>query len=429
MIQMPRAASVMSISLALISLWPHPVKQAGFAGASSSRSPQSVPTLEKIGKDYRISNGAVIESLSPSIAYNSVDNEYMVVWFDARNLATTELDIFGQRIAANGDFIGDNFTINHDIGGQFDPSLAYNSIDNNYLVAWESQFDRPGTPDFNHAFAQIMSNNGALIGNRFHLSNGGLELSSAHNSTDNNFFVTGRAFAPGQFPGILGQAVSPLGVIIGGELSLAAGSDAGPNGQVAYNPNANEYLAIWRHLVTTNPTVTGDLEGRRISASGAPVGDPIVISNVFTESPRPTGSIAFDPDADRYLVVFTMFQGTVILAQFVSSSGQLIGSNFQIGTLDSREGAPSVVYSRGLHAYLMAWMNDKNILAGVLAETGGAISNTISITTRSKAAGSPRIALNTRTNDFLVVWPDDKKLKRKLNAGRQDIFAQLIRAS
>src|SRR5262249_8057188 len=197
MIQMPRAASVISVSLALITLWPHPVKQGGFAGARSSRSPQSVPTLEKIGKDYRISNGAVIESLSPAIAYNSVDNEYMVVWFDARNLATTELDIFGQRIAANGDFIGDNFAINHDTGGQFDPSLAYNSVDNNYLVAWESQFDRPGTPDFNHAFAQIMSNNGALIGDRFHLSNGGLELSSAHNSTDNSFFVTGRAFAPG----------------------------------------------------------------------------------------------------------------------------------------------------------------------------------------------------------------------------------------
>jgi len=87
------------------------------------------------------------------------------------------------------------------------------------------------------------------------------------------------------------------------------------------------------------------------------------------------------------------------------------------------------VYNRALHAYFMAWMDDKNIFAGVLAETGGTISSRLPIIKRNTAAWNPRIALNTQTNELLVVWPDDKKLKRKLSAGREDIFAPLIRAN
>src|SRR5262249_50875125 len=135
-----------------------------------SGAPQTLPALEKIGRDYRISDGATIESLSPAIAYNSADNEYLVVWDDFRNMGATSTDIFGQRIAASGDLIGGNFTINHDSGAQFDPALAYNRIDNNYLVAWGSQFDAPFSLNFNHAFAQIVSNDGGLIGARLHLS-------------------------------------------------------------------------------------------------------------------------------------------------------------------------------------------------------------------------------------------------------------------
>ena len=143
----------------------------------------------------------------------------------------------------------------------------------------------------NHGrFASESVGDGTLIGDRLHLSNGGTELSGAHNSIDN--FVTGRAFASEPPFGIVGQAVSSLGLPIGTELSLSSGA---PNGQVAYNPNTNEYLVTWKDQLTPDPTGPVGLEGQRISGSGPLIGTPIVISNISPESSSPTASISIRP--------------------------------------------------------------------------------------------------------------------------------------
>jgi hypothetical protein len=383
-------------------------------------SPHSHLALKRIGKNFVVSSGLTFQRLSPSVAYNSEDNEYMVVWFDARIQATTGNDVFGQRVSAKGRLLGDNIPIVNEVGAQFDPSIAYNKIDNNYLVAWGSQFDGPGSPDFNDSFGQIVSNDGMLTGNAFHISDAGLEISSAissaYNSQDNSYLVIGRSFASGPVPGIFGQIVSPLGFPVDNEIPIATVGAPAPNGQVIYNPNTNEYFATWRDQVDEN------LKGQQISASGTLIGNPIVISSVFPGSSNPTASIAFDPDNDRYLVVFVMFQGTEVLGQFISSAGELIGANFPIGMLDSGE-TPSVVYSRIHNIYLIVWRNDNDIVARLLSETGDVIGNTLLITKRSTAVMGPRTVQNIKTGEFLVVWPDN----RNFSKGRPDIFAQLIR--
>jgi hypothetical protein len=202
---------------------------------------------------------------------------------------------------------------------------------------------------------------------------------------------------------------------VGNEITIATVGAPAPNGQVVYNPNTNEYFATWRDQVDEN------LKGQQISASGTLIGNPIVISCVFPGSSNPTASIAFDPNNDRYLVVFVMVQGTEVLGQFISSAGELIGANFPIGMLDSGE-TPSVVYSRIHHAYLIVWRNGNDIVARLLSETGNVMENTLLITKRGTAVSGPRTVQNTKTGKFLVVWPDN----RNFSKSRQDIFAQLI---
>src|SRR5262249_25648682 len=46
-----------------------------------------VPVL--IGNNIDVSSGLTLQRGGPSAAYNSANNEYMVVWFDLRNQPTT----------------------------------------------------------------------------------------------------------------------------------------------------------------------------------------------------------------------------------------------------------------------------------------------------------------------------------------------------
>ncbi len=377
--------------------------------------------LKPIGRNFVLSSGVSSFRQSPAVAYNRVDNQYMVVWTDDRNARITGNDIFGQRVSAKGRLLGDNIPIVTEMDSQSDPSIAHNRMDNNYLVTWQQQpFDQDNS-DFNDAFGQILSNDGRS-GTAFRISDAGFEISSAYNAQYNSYLVTGRVFESGPVPGIFGQTVSHDGGPVDDRITIAAGaaedplSAPAPNGQVIYNPEASEFFATWRDQKEEN------LKGRRISPGGELVGKPIVISHVFPEGFY-AASVALDSIRDRYLVVFVRFQGNQMLGQFVSSAGKLIGANFPIEALYSRN-TPSIVYSRRYDAYLVVWENGNDIFARLLSARGDAIGNVLRLTRNDTAFDAPRTALNTRTGQFLVVWADQRNLSNRRS--RRDIFAQLI---
>ena len=73
------------------------------------------------------------------VAYNSVNQEYLVVWEGDHN---DEYEIYGQRIDAEGNELGSDFRISW-MGSEGDikigaenPQIVYNHINNQYLVVW-----------------------------------------------------------------------------------------------------------------------------------------------------------------------------------------------------------------------------------------------------------------------------------------------------
>ena len=124
---------------------------------------------------------------NPAVAYNSTNNEYLVVWEgddDTGSLVDGEFEIFGQRInAVTGDEVGTDFRIS-DMGstdgntdyGAHNPSVAYNSTNNEYLVVWEGDDNTsPLVDDEFEIFGQrINAATGAEVGtNDFRISDMG----------------------------------------------------------------------------------------------------------------------------------------------------------------------------------------------------------------------------------------------------------------
>ena len=266
-----------------------------------------------VGTDIDLSTEDTTQRRTPAAAYSSTDNEYLVVWFDTRNPGNN--DIFGQRLSSAGTLLGKNIPVMEWPDAQIDPDVVYNSVDNQYLASWRTQ--QAGF--FNDARGRRLAADGTLIGDDFFISSGGLEIFTAYNSTDNQFLSSGRA------SGIRGRRISNEGAAIGGEFVIASVGAPAPNGEVAYNPTANEYFATWRNQSDQN------LQGQRISASGTLLGSAVLISPIFPSSGR-AASVAFDPVADQYLVIFGEFQDNEIMGQLISSSGTLIDGNFPIAT-------------------------------------------------------------------------------------------------
>ena len=154
------------------------------------------------------------EAETPAVAYNTLRNEYLVVWCGDDSpgpLFHGEFEIFAQRLTAAGDEVGANDSRISDMGpngddaySAQDPAVAYNPTSDQYLVAWEGDDDDvPLVDDEDEIFVQRLNATGAQVGaNDRRVSdmgpNGDLAFSAdnpavAHNSRTTSTWWPGRA--------------------------------------------------------------------------------------------------------------------------------------------------------------------------------------------------------------------------------------------
>jgi hypothetical protein len=193
--------------------------------------------------DFRISdmgpNGDTkFAALYPAVAYNGVNNEYLVAW-TGDDTTDDEYEIYGQRLAAaTGAEVGANDFRISDMGPEgnpgfsgYDPEVAYNGANNEYLVAWWGDDDTaPLVKNEFEIFGQRLAATGAEVGvNDFRISHMGPD----------------------------------------GNTNYGASSAA-----VAYSGASNEYLAVWAGVDDFAGLVAGEsvIFGQRIAAPPPPIG-------------------------------------------------------------------------------------------------------------------------------------------------------------
>lgn len=350
-----------------------------------------------------------------SAAYNSVDNEFRVFWFDSR--ISSQNDVYAQRVGTDGSLLGGNVTIKSDSNSKTDTACAHNTATNQYFVTWRYQGGGPGSPGFNHSYGGLVSASGGLLTGPIDVSNAGLEGTMVYNSVSNEYFLEARNFAGGGTAGIYGRRISSTGSPAGSQIYIATSGAPAPAGQVAFNPNANQYLATWRDQTNSN------LKGRLVNADGTFGGSAFIISTMFPESGI-AASVAYDPVNDQYLVVFSEFCCGGVFGQFVSGAGSLVGSNFTIIPSTGDRVNPFLAYDNVNEAYLVAWNNSTTgkIKIQLLYDDGSLAGNTISVPNPGSYATVPRIVPDSDGGGFLMAWADHTYSPTQ----EHDIYAQLV---
>ncbi len=394
--------------------------------------------------DFRISDagGSGTVTARPEIAavaYNSTDNEYLVVWeaddTDTTGIVDEEVEIFGQRIdAATGEELGDNdFRISDANGtgagggpnGAFNPAVAYNSTNNEYLVVWQS-----GDTDT----LGISAGETEIFGQRLNAA-------------------TGAEMGTNDF------RISDIGV------DGVAGADA-RSPAVAYNPTINEYLVVWHGDgepgLANNET---EIYGQRLDAS---TGDEVGTNDFRISVTGPdndagfvamTADVAYNSTDEEYLVVWYanrgmtgVFSDREIFGQrLIAATGAETGDDdFRISDagVEDEPGPlaidPRVAYNSVDNEYLVVWeSNDPEVLAsgggemeifGQRLDNTGAeigpndflVSDAQGIGGQSFDATRPGIAYNPVDNEYLVVWDADDIDSPGVENNEFEIFGQRI---
>lgn len=269
-------------------------------------------TGQEVGKDFRISNttdlgkimGSFVRaSARADVAWNSTDNQYLVVW-DAmgqpEEIIRTE--IYGQLLDASGTSIGKNFRISNtnDQGAEFNansPAVAYNSTNNQYLVAWSGPFKQKSQ---NEVWGQAVSASGAQVGKGtgdFAISQVSTNIGAdrdasaprvAYNSSSNEYLIVFQA------NGVAGVDNAQANEVFGQRINAATLAETGPNDfrisntpgsfmnradnpRIAFHAKALEYMVIWRGVRTDVPF---EIFGQRLSLEGSEIEADFQVSSV-----------------------------------------------------------------------------------------------------------------------------------------------------
>ena len=326
------------------------------------------------GTEFPISN-APQSQYFPSVAFDSVNQRYLIVWSDYRNSETTGLHIYGQLIDIDGNLLGPasdiNFVISNATDYQSDASVAYDSVNQRYLVAWSD--NRNSAITQGDIYGQLIDKDGNLLGPasdvNFVISNATDYQSNpsvAYDNVNQRYLVAwhdGRNSAATGYD-IYGQLLDKDGNLLGPAsdvnfvISNAAADQYSPS--IAYD-NANQrYLVAWNAL--------DDIYGQLVNKDGNPYGTAsdvnFVISNDSAGQYSPT--IAYDGTKQRYLVVWTDYRnlptpGADIYGRLIHADGTPDGGDFSVTSASDHQENPKVAYNSTCQNFLVAYWSNSTI--------------------------------------------------------------------
>lgn len=197
----------------------------------------------------------------PDVAYNPVADEYLVVY--TYNSVSTGNDIWGRRVAWNGSSMSTEIPIAVDAGSQWYPAVDYNSQNDEYLVVYENDWGG-GLRDI---AAQRVDADGALLSWRNIASDPNTVRrlpDVAYNAAQNEYLIAYTYDFPTDGD-IWGKVASANLGTLGAEIFIVDNTNNQDGVSLAAGPN--EYLAVWEDGPQTATERT--IYSRRVSATGA----------------------------------------------------------------------------------------------------------------------------------------------------------------
>ena len=381
-----------------------------------------------VGNNIIISNIDNIKHL-PSIAYNSKHNEYLVTWHTEWAIGTR--DIRAQRVSSQGTLIGSEFIVfEHATKDAAQPSVAYDPVNDRYLVTFI--FDSTGVGSDWDIYGRIIPWNGpsaSLLSFPIVTWTPTSQWNPrvVYAGTQQEFFVVWNNTYPAAIlPAyVSGKRIYPDGTFpsSGSDLTLNHASINYINPDVSYNIARNEYLVVWDRVGSSD-----DIWGVRLRGDAFQLGSgPFSIAAWPDDEMQP--SVAACNQINKYLVTWQSDVGTggsdyAIYGYLVNGDGTL-DHVFQIDNTTSPEVEPSVACNwRGnqfMVAYQQRYTNVKYGITARLIYADNSMNEAFVVVPPGTSADRTYPAVAGGRINYLVSWEHQRD-----GTAYQDIYGKLI---
>ncbi|MGC9394359.1 MAG: hypothetical protein ACP5J4_05845 [Anaerolineae bacterium] len=261
-------------------------------------------------RPFTVTTGLQTPDLALDVAWDALNDRFLVVWSDVAPGTVDDFNIYGQIVTLDGALVGERVTVSSAPHQQHAPAVAFSPELARYLVVFESV---DPVYQMTTLRGQFLTDAGALL----------------FTDIDENFLLT--------MPGANHQARYP---------------------DVAYDAASRSFLAVWQD----NRLDPGgwDIYGQRVDGTtGTILPSEFVIaaaSDHFEEQPRLTAG-----PTGRYFVVWQDTEDVVdsdgdVMGRMLTASGSPFDAPIPIATQAAyHEGAPDVAYNAANKAFLVAW--------------------------------------------------------------------------
>lgn len=393
-------------------------------------------------------------SYSSGIVYNPQNKEYLLIYGKSEASSFLAFEIYGQRIDDKGNPIGTNhFRISYTGTEGEDnyyaqrPKVAYNSVKNEYLVVWQGQDNLlSGGQLEREIYGQLLDNVGNPIGVNFRITDVGvtgshgyaLKPEVVYNTTRDEYLViwVGSEITDGKWE-VYGQRLDASGNQVGtNDFKISSnGLDGSFSNHTAltYNTVSKQYLIAWAAKKATNDTQNIYIQLIDYQGNSSLSSDLKIITSTI-ESDYP--SVDYNPLNGDY---FIAWQGKKDTGSHQEIHGKLINqdgseklpNDFQISnvaltannSLSFRAWQPAVNYNSISEEYLVVFNEDyivfgKEEIFGRRFDLAGnakhnypfKVSNVSVTEDPSGYAYTPELVYNNSQNEHLAIWHGRKSL-------------------
>lgn len=276
--------------------------------------------------------------LLPDVAYSAKQDKYLVVFYE--RISATNYDIAVVPISWDG-VPGSGYYIDYDADWDWYPAVAYNSQNDEYLVVWENCVSCLGGNLRDIKAQRIRASDGMLLSWRYIASSPNIVRrlpDVAYNPTRNEYLIAYTRHSFGSTDGdIIGvRANHNLSWPVLSEFSITP-SGLPPQDGVALAAGPNEYLAVWTEDYGTKTSIWG----RRVHGDGA-LQSFISLANDPGKH-RVEPAVAYG-DGGRYQVAWRYIAGTwdVYGRHVKAGNNSPDGSEYPIDHYSYNQKAPAV---------------------------------------------------------------------------------------
>lgn len=379
--------------------------------------PSLASALPVLGDDILVA-GLDNAQYSPAVAYNSLHDEFLVVW--ENHWPGGAHDIYASRLAGDGTILS-TFAVSAGANDRMQPDVAYDSVNDRYLVVWTLDYFGDGS-DYDI--------NGRLI--PWSGPDPGLTEFSICSWTSSEWHPrVAHAALAGEYLVVWTSTLTPR--TIAGRRVLADGTgfandswEIAPAAQprdfpdVTYSLARNDYMVVWEADFGSNLNINGVV----VAPDGTTTASVYIANAEGVDEQRPAVAAC---GQGHYVIAWVRSSG----AQFDIEAVGFGGTGYlTVRSTSVNEIHPDVVCTGETEQWLVTWQQQYSSLTGpygVWARTVDASDSMgeLMALVAPGGGGTAEFTSPTAATDgvnYLVAWEHDRE-----GTTHQDIHARLVR--